>query len=347
MDRRRFLACALASPLLIGDRALAQSPIFTGDMHFHSFFADSKYHLRPLAQAMVNGSTTLAAWSLVGDILWFDVKTYKQTSVPKAGEALSWFQREMGRIKEHLTKEKLKILRAPADVDLALRGQPHVVLAVEGANFVETDARGVKAAYDLGLRHLQLVHYTGNALGDIQTEPAEHHGLTELGKQVVRECNRLGILVDLAHCTEAAILDALSVSRAPAVWSHGSVTRQPPASASAAILRRRQLSLDVAKEIARKGGVVGLWSLTADVGKTLEAYADRMIELAEWLRDDHVAFGTDINGLGPFSVLSGYGDLRRIIDHWQRQGVKEERIRKLAIGNYARVLKAALQPSRG
>jgi membrane dipeptidase len=91
---------------------------------------------------------------------------------------------------------------------------------------------------------------------------------------------------------------------------------------------------------------VGLWSLTADVGRTLEAYADRMIELAEWLGEDHVAFGTDINGLGPFSVLSGYGHLRRIVDHWQRLGVDERRIRKLAIGNYARVLKVALQPGR-
>ena len=142
-------------------------------------------------------------------------------------------------------------------------------------------------------------------------------------------------------------MDALAISRAPIVWSHGSVTRGPLAGASASVWRRRQLSLDGAKEIARKGGVVGLWSLTADVGKTPEAYADRMIELAEWLGDDHVAFGTDLNGLGPYSALSGYGDLRRIIDHWQRQGVDEIRVRKLAIGNYARVLKAALQPSRG
>jgi membrane dipeptidase len=347
MDRREFLGCTLAAPFLLRSRAQAQSPIFIGDMHFHSFFAESRYHLRPLAPALAAGSTTLAAWSLVGDLLWFDAKTYKQTSVPKPGEAPGWFRREMGRIKEHLAQQKLRILRAPADVDLALRGQPHVVLAVEGANFIETDVRGVRAAHDLGLRHLQLVHYTRNAIGDIQTEPPERQALTELGKQVLLECNRLGILIDLAHCTEAAVREALSISRVPVVWSHGSVTRQPLASGSASVWRRRQLSLDTAKEIARKGGVVGLWALTVDVGKTLEAYADRMIELAEWLGDDHVAFGTDINGLGPHCLLSGYADLRRIIDHWQRQGVEDARIRKLAIGNYARVLKAALQPAPG
>jgi membrane dipeptidase len=168
--------------------------------------------------------------------------------------------------------------------------------------------------------------------------------LTALGKQVISECNRLGILVDLAHCSEAAIADALSISQAPVIWSHGSVTRQP--SRSGAVWRRRQLSLEVAREIARSGGVVGLWALIPDVGKTVEGYADRMIELAEWLGDDHVAFGTDINGLGPFSVLSGYDDLLRVVEHWQRQGVEATRIRKLAIGNYARVLKAALRGSR-
>ena len=286
----------------------------------------------------------MAAWSLVGDVLWFDVKTYKQKSVPKPGEALGWFQRELGRIKEHVAQQKLRILRAPADVDLALRGQPHIVLAVEGASFIEADARRVKTAFDLGLRHLQLVHYTRNAIGDIQTEPSDRPGLTQVGKQVVGECNRLGILLDLAHCTEPAVIDTLSISRAPVVWSHGSVTADrrhaPPRRLAAPATLARHC-----EKIARKGGVVGLWALTVDVGKTIEAYADRMIELAEWLGDDHVAFGTDINGLGPHSVLSGHGDLRRIVDHWQRQGVDDARIRKLAIGNYARVLKAALQPS--
>jgi membrane dipeptidase len=347
MHRRAFVVGALASPLLLGTRVQAQAPVFVADMHFHSFFAESKYHLRPLAPALAAGNTTLAAWSLVADLLWFDVKTYKQKSEPKPGEAALWFQRELARIKRHLAEQNLKIARTPQDVDLALRGQPHIVLAVEGANFIESDPARVKIAHEAGVRHVQLVHYTRNTIGDIQTEPATHPGLTDVGKQVVRECNRLGVLVDLAHCTEAAIRDALSVSRAPLVWSHGSVTRGPQASASAAVWRRRQLSLGTAKAIADKGGVVGLWSLTADIGKTVEAYADRMLELADWLGEDHVAFGTDINGLGPFSVLSGYGDVRRVVEHWQRRGIADARIRKLAIGNYARVLKAALQPARG
>jgi len=315
-------------------------------MHVHSFFAESSYHLRPLAPALAAGGATLVAWSLVGDLLWFDPRTFKQKSSPGRGEAFGWLRRELDRIKTHIAEQGLKTLQTASDVDLALRGRPHIVLAVEGASFIEKDAGGVKTAHDLGIRHLQLVHYTSNTIGDIQTEPPEHKGLTQLGRQIVGECNRLGILIDLAHCTEAATRDALAASRVPVVWSHGSVTRQQSAPPSAAVWRRRQLPLEMAKEIAQRGGVVGLWSLAPDVGKTVGAYADRMLELVEWLGEDHVAFGTDMNGLGPFSVLSGYADLKRIVDHWRQQGVVDTRIRKLAIGNYARVLRTALRAAR-
>src|SRR5688572_15226060 len=131
MRRRDFLTGALAAPFAISTAARAQPPIVTADMHFHSFFAQSKYHARPLAQSLAAGNTTLAAWSLVGDLLWFDYKTYTQKSEPKPGEALGWFQRELGRIKEHIAEEKLKIVRGPADVDRSMRGEPHVILSVE------------------------------------------------------------------------------------------------------------------------------------------------------------------------------------------------------------------------
>jgi membrane dipeptidase len=342
MDRRAFIAGALSAPILFTRHSLAQSPVFIGDMHAHSFFADSKYHFRPLAKAMSAASATLVAWSLVGDLLWFDVKIYKQKSVPKPGEAFGWFQRELGRVKAHISEQKLKTVRSAQDVELALRGDPHVILSIEGANFIEDNVGRVKAAYDLGIRQLQFVHYTYNSLGDIQTVPDKHGGLSETGKRVVGECNRLGILIDLAHCTEATTRAALAASRVPVIWSHGSVTKAPRTGVAAQVWRRRQLSLELAKEIAGKGGVVGLWALMQDVGKTMEGYAERMLELAEWLGEDHVAFGTDVNGLGPYGVVKEFADLKPVIAYWRRKGVSEARITKLAIGNYARVLKAAL-----
>ena len=344
MNRREFVAGALICPLAFSGKVLAQpqAPVFIGDMHVHSFFADSKYHFRPMAQSLAAGNATLVAWSLVGDLLWFDVKAYKQKSIPAPGETFGWFQRELGRIKGHLAEQKLRTIQTASDVGLALQGTPHVLLSVEGANFIENDPGRVKVAYDAGVRQLQLVHYTSNSIGDIQTDPPQHGGLSEVGKRVITECNRVGMLIDLAHCTEATTKAALAISRAPMVWSHGSVTKAPPPGGAAVIWRRRQVSFDLAKQIAEKGGVVGLWALTPDVGKSAEGYAERMLELAGWLGEDHVAFGTDMNGLGPNSVLTSYADVKRVVDHWRRKGVPETRIAKLSIGNFARVTKAAL-----
>jgi membrane dipeptidase len=342
MNRREFVAGALSSSLAFSGRAFAQTPVFIGDMHTHSFFAESKYHFRPLARAMAGGNASLIAWSLVGDLLWFDVKTYKEKSPPKAGETFGWFQRELGRIKGHIAEQGLRTVQTAKDVDLALQGKPHVILSVEGANFIENDVSRVKFAHGLGVRQLQLAHYTSNSLADIQTGQTQHSGLSDIGKRVVAECNRLGILVDLAHCSDDATRAALAISKAPVVWSHGSIAKEKSAAPTASIWRRRQLSLELAREIAGKGGVVGLWALTSDIGKTIEAYADRMLELAEWLGEDHVAFGTDINGLGSNALVSQFSDLTPVIEHWRRKGVPETRIVKLAIGNYARVLKAAM-----
>lgn len=344
MDRRQLIKAGLAAPLALSAPAAAQATIPIGDMHFHSFFGPSSYHSRPVAPMMAAGGATLVAWKLVGDLLWIEPRTLKQKEDPKAGVPLDWFERELGRIKAHCAEQKLKLVLTPAEVDLAVKGEPHIVLAVEGASFIESDAGRVKRAYDLGVRHIQLVHYIRNGIGDFQTEPAEHKQLTGLGREVVQECNRLGILIDLAHCSDATARGALSLSKAPMVWSHGSVTRAQPATQKAILWRRRQLPLEIAKAIAQQGGVVGLWALTLDIGKTIEAYGDRLMELSSWLGDDHVGFGTDINGLGPNAILSNYAEVRKVVEHWQRQKLPEARIRKLAIGNYARVLKQALVP---
>jgi len=95
--------------------------------------------------------------------------------------------------------------------------------------------------------------------------------------------------------------------------------------------------------LPKKGGVVGLWAFGPDVGGTTDAYAQRLLAMADRLGEDHVGFGTDINGLGRHAMMSNYADARRVVDYAQRNGVASARVRKLAIGNYARVLKSALK----
>jgi membrane dipeptidase len=344
MNRRQLLKAGLALPFAGVGSAWAKDPIYIGDMHSHLLFiGPNPASSSPLGPNMAGGNATLVAWSLVGDLPWMTTtpRGFKQKGVPKAGETVGWFQKELERIKAHIAEQKLKIVRTPEDVDLALKGEPHVVLAIEGASFLDDGIAQLQAAYDLGIRHIQLVHYIRNAVGDFQTERAEHSGLTDLGKKAVQECNRLGILVDLAHSTSDAVTQALAISKVPMVWSHSSVTKTRRPQWTMSVIQARQLSLENAKAIAARGGVVGLWGLRSDVGQTLEAYGDRLSEMADWLGDDHAAFGTDMNGLiGP--LITSYSDLRRVVDTWERRKMDEARIRKLAIENYARVLKQAM-----
>ena len=344
MDRRQLLKAGFAWPFAVAGRAFAKDPIFIGDMHFHLLFiGPNPASSNPLARNLAGGRATLVAWSLVGDLPWMGVtpRGFKQKSVPKPGETVTWFQAELARVKAHIAEQNLKIVKGPDDVDLALKGDPHVVLSVEGASFLDDDPSQLQAAYDAGIRHIQLVHYIRNTIGDFQTEKPQHGGLSDQGKKVVQECNRLGILVDLAHSTPDAVTQALGVSKVPMVWSHSSVTRTRQPQWTMPTAQARQLSLEGAKAIAAKGGVVGLWALRSDVGHTPEAYADRLSEMADWLGEDHAAFGTDMNGLlGP--VLTSYADLRRVVDYWEQRRMSESRIRKLAIENYGRVLKQAM-----
>jgi membrane dipeptidase len=238
-------------------------------------------------------------------------------------------------------EQNLKIVRNSQDVLSALAGVPHVVLSVEGATFAERGIDQFQAAYDLGIRHIQLVHLLKNAIGDIQTDTPEHDGLSAYGRDVVFECNRLGILVDLAHCTDNAVMQALAISKAPMVWSHSSVQRAGMPLSVPTAWRARQLSQPAAKALAARGGVVGLWALGADVGPSVEGYADRIVALADILGEDHVAFGSDMNALANPAIAS-YSDLRRVVQSLQRRGVRETQIRKIAIENYARVLRAAM-----
>ena len=332
IDRRRFVQGALAASCALAPPLRAEGPkssgVYIGDMHSHLFFfgMGASPEQRPLGPTMAAGNATLVAWSLVGDVPWLSItgKGIKQKGSPKKGEPGKWFEDDVGRIKEHLAAQNLKL-----------------VLTVEGATFVEDGIAPLAHAYEQGVRSVQLVHYIDNPLGDFQTEPPQHDGLTDLGREVIAECNRLGILVDLAHCTDKAVRQALDVAAQPVIWSHSSVTRTRTPNWKMPVWQARQLTYDTAKLIADKGGVVGVWPMRSDVGATPESYAARVWELGEWLGDEHVAFGTDMNAVSRPAIAS-YADLQKVVRFWQKAGFPAASIEKIAIGNFARVLKQAM-----
>ncbi len=333
----------VASPR--GAGAAGERPIFIADMHVHLFFVGPKpASAQPLAANMAGGKATLVSWSLVGDQPWLKIAPggFAPKGKPARGQASSWLTDEVSRAKGHLAEQGLTLVRTAADVGRSLEGKPHVVLSVEGATFADEDVEQLKTAYDLGVRHLQLVHFLDNAIGDIQTAAPVHGGLTPYGRRIVETCNRLGILIDLAHCTERVVDEVLEVSKVPVVWSHSSVAVwQFRLLFSLPGFARRQLSASAAGRIAATGGVVGLWALGADVGTSVESYTDRILDLSDRLGENHVAFGTDMNALSR-PALASYADLRRVVDIMLKRGRSDAAVRKIAIENYARVLTAAM-----
>lgn len=194
-------------------------------------------------------------------------------------------------------EQNLGIVTSAAGLRAAKQGIPSVILAAEGADFLEGHLERVDDAYSRwSLRHLQLTHYRVNELGDIQPEAPEHFGLTDFGAAVVRRCNNLGIVVDVAHGTYEVVKRVASVTTKPLVLSHTSLQTVPPPYS-------RRISREHARMIASTGGVIGVWPPAGEFG-TLAALATGMARLADVVGIDHVGLGSDMRGSGRPQRLS-------------------------------------------
>jgi membrane dipeptidase len=169
--------------------------------------------------------------------------------------------------------------------------QPIVIQSVEGAHFLEGHADRVEVAYKRGLRHLGLLHDSDASvpLGDVYTNPATFGGLTAFGAEVIKECNRLGILVDLAHASADTVAAALKVTKHPVLVSHTGLDTQLGKNPNMAnMMKPRLISKEHAKVVADAGGVIGVWTHLAD--SPLE-YAQNVRALVDIIGVDHVCMG--------------------------------------------------------
>ena len=122
------------------------------------------------------------------------------------------------------------------------------LIGVEGGHQINDSLAVLREYYDLGARYMTLTHATNTRWADSATDAPAHHGLTPFGKALVREMNRLGMLVDLSHVSEATMRTALEVTRAPVIYSHSS--------ARAIVDHPRDVPDDVLRLVASNGGVV-------------------------------------------------------------------------------------------
>lgn len=250
----------------------------------------------------------------------------------KPGEARASYERQIANMHRVLPEVGVTFVKEPGDFRRIQKSQGIAgFLTVEGADFVDGDIANVRKAFNDGVRSITLVHYRPNEVGDIQTAPPLWAGLPPFGADVIREMNRLGMVVDLAHASEDTAAAALAVSSAPVMCSHTHVNGRGAE-------HPRFISLDLAKEISRKGGVIGAWP--AGIGmKTLDEYADRIIDLADVLGPEHVSLGTDMDAnFQP--VMTSYTQLPELVATLLRKGYGRKNAAAFLGGNFLRVYEA-------
>jgi membrane dipeptidase len=338
LEAAPLLCLAAAAPAQGPQPVVADGP--TVDLHSHAaklLYVRSDAPFTPLADPMREGGLAVTCLAIVSDAPTHHtvdghIHPYRD---PAPGELYGYSQRAFARLHKLVGEQDLAVVTNAAEMRAARSSRPSVVVAAEGADFLEGDPNRVDEAYDRWqLRHLQLTHYRVNELGDIQTEEPVHGGLTDIGAAVIRRCNARGVVVDVAHGTLDLVRRAAEVTTKPLVLSHTSLTTRPRPFT-------RLITPEHARLIAGTGGVIGIWPVAAlfpDMASLAAAMA-RMVAVAGI---DHVGLGTDMMGLVGAATFDSYAQLGGLSAALLAAGFGVDDVGKLMGGNYARVFAASM-----
>lgn len=241
------------------------------------------------------------------------------------GEAAADHRRQLDGITAAVAAAGAALAMRAADLDAAHdRDETAVLLTCEGGDFLEGRVDGVAEAHGRGMSSLTLVHYRPNELGDIQTEPPRHGGLTAFGRDVVEECNRLGVVVDCAHATFETTLGVLEVSDVPVMVSHSHLDHAERSNP-------RLLSTDHARALADAGGIIGAWP-SGVTSATLDDFVDEIARLVELIGIGHVAIGTDLDA-NYKPVVTSHDQLAVVADRLAERGLSDGEVDAVMGGN--------------
>ena len=269
-----------------------------------------------------------------------------------------------------------------ADVERAVKaGKIASLIGMEGGHSIGSSLAVLRQMYDLGARYLTLTHNQNTPWADSATAAPEHNGLTDFGKAVVREMNRIGMLVDLSHVSEKTMHDALDVSTAPVIFSHSGVrgVAAHPRNVPDSVLRRlpenggviyvvalpwfitedlRQHAANRAAEEARldslyRGQVDEIARLLAvwdeanpPPASTIGDMADHIDYIRKNAGIDHIAIGGDYDGMpsGPVGMedVSGYPAL---FVELAKRGYSRSDLEKISMRNAVRAMRDAEKAS--
>ena len=213
-----------------------------------------------LANAMRAGSLAVACLADVpdGPILGRNAEgVLAAVRTPEPGQLYRHHLERLAWMDETVANHGLRRALCAADLEAAHKaGQPAIVADVEGLDFLDGKLERLEEAHQRGIRHLQLVHYTPNDIGDFQTGAITHQGLTSFGAEVIRACHRLGFICDISHATEDMVKQAVKIATKPLLLSHAALSGSRAMGPTP--LQGRQITPDHARAIAETGSAVVL-----------------------------------------------------------------------------------------
>ncbi|MEQ9143772.1 MAG: dipeptidase [Parvibaculaceae bacterium] len=239
---------------------------------------------------------------------------------------------------EESDPDALRVLRTADDLDAVLsarRNGSDIVgglLATEGSHALEGELDNIDVLYGLGYRMMGLHHFFDNRLGG-SLHGLSQAGLTDFGKDVVRRMEERGIIVDVAHSSAASVRDVLAIATRPFIVSHTGV--------KGACHSRRNLEDDLMKQIAAKGGLIGIGYWEGAVCDHTPAGVVKSLRYAvDLVGVDHVALGSDYDGAT--SVRFDTSEIAVLTEEMRKAGFTETEIAKVMGGNVVRFLRQQL-----
>jgi membrane dipeptidase len=233
---------------------------------------------------------------------------------------------------------RLALARTATDIEAAHTAN-HVaaIIGMEGAEPLDGSLELLRIFHRLGLRILGLTWNRRNAAADGLDFERTGGGLTPFGVALVEECNRLGIVIDVAHLSPKGVQDVLETSSQPVIASH--------ANARALCDHRRNLTDEQMRAIAAGGGVIGATFVPIFITKepadaTVERLLDHVAHMIQVVGPEHVALGSDFDGIGsPPPGLKSISDLPHVTEGLLARGYPLEDVQRILGGNWLRVFR--------